>query len=357
MNAKAAGHRGTSPGRYDMHTHVVPPMSAVIEQLLRKDVRWARLETGTASATHGDVVVAGKLFRRIRREAFDLAAREDELRSEGVSGQLLSAMPELFATWAPPRDSLTYCRAFNAWLAEEVRSRGTLFTGLGIVPVQDPDLATTMLAEVTSLGLVGVEIPSQSPAGPWHTDAYAEFFGEAERLGLLLFIHSVGTTDGFTYTMAGSSAIFPARIGEALAGLIANGVMERHPDLRILCSHAGGGLPASLARIDFVRQMAPEIQAVMPQQASVYASRMWFDHLSFSGPLLAALVDLVGSDRIVYGTDYPFMRGDVEKWLDTAGLGSGFRAAVTTHNPRTLLHDLARPSPALSARVSGGIHD
>lgn len=85
----------------DLHTHVVPPATPFLDRLAAADQRWARLEQGPAT---GDVLVAGKVFRTVRRVAWDLGTRRDAAEASGGTGQLLSAMPELFAPWATPSE-------------------------------------------------------------------------------------------------------------------------------------------------------------------------------------------------------------------------------------------------------------
>ena len=344
----------TALAAIDLHTHVVPPPIPFLNRLSVSDGRWARLTPRSDRSDVADVIVSGRVFRSVQRVAYDLDHRREQQEARGIGGQLLSAMPELFATWASSRDAAEYCRAFNEWLTEHIADSGGFFCGLGLVPMQDPPRAAVMLTEIARLGLIGVEVPCTGPDAPLHDTRYREFFIEAERLGLLVFLHSVGAVDSFEYPMAGSSAIFPARIGEAVAGLIANGVLARHPNLQLLASHGGGSLPASIARLDFVRTMSPEIQQVMPLPAREYAARVWYDLLLFDADLLAVLVRLVGVDRVVLGSDYPFLRGDPESILCDPSLPAGLADAVRHTNPSRLLAELRSAQEPLQP-LTGGI--
>ena len=312
----------------DLHTHVVPPDTPFLDRF--DDPRWARLDPGT-----GAVTVAGRQFRRVRRVAWDLDARRAEATAAGITGQLLSAMPELFAPWAPARAALDYARAFNAWLAEEVADHDGFFTGLGVVPVGDADAATALLADVQAQGLLGVEVPSLPPPGPWHDPVWDGFLGELAARGLLLFLHAVGTPTPYPHPLAANGVVFPASIGQAVAGLIASGTCARHPELRILASHGGGSVLSSLPRLEFLRAATPALQELMPEPPAVYARRMWFDALVFDAVPLRALVELVGADRIVMGTDHPFMPGHPLAYLDS--VDPALVTAIRDTNPRHLL--------------------
>jgi aminocarboxymuconate-semialdehyde decarboxylase len=337
----------------DMHTHVVPAETPFLRRLADKDDRWARLRHREDGSRSADVLVANQHFRTVREVAYDLDAREAELADTGVSRHVLSAMPELFATWAPALDTADYCRAFNAWLAEEVRARAEHFDGLGIVPLQDVAAATGMLAQIRAAGLIGVEIPSAVPNRPLHDRRFDDFFAEAARPQLLVFIHAVGQAASFTNHQAGSSAIFPTRIGETTASLIANGLLFRHPSLCLLISHGGGALPAALARLDYMRTASPGMADVLPMPASHYAGLLFYDGLLFDPALLKLLVDIVGPQQIVLGSDYPFLPGEPNAILADPRLPADLHQAIRSTNPRRLIDLVSRPSLAFPA-VPGG---
>lgn len=329
----------------DLHTHVVPAQIPFLRRLAEADPRWARLERGDErGAERGDVLVAGTVFRTVSRVAWDLRHRQESVAATGGTGQLLSAMPELLAPWAPPGQGLDFARAFNEWLASRLPEHGGFFTGLGVVPLADPEAAAALLAEIAGAGLSGVELPATPPVAPLHAPAWSEFLDEAERLGLLVFLHSVGgpATAGYPHPMAANGVLFPNSIGEAVGGLIATGTLARRPRLRLLASHGGGSLLTQLPRIDFLRDNTPRLREVMPERAVESARRLHYDPLLFDAGLLAHLVTVVGADRIVLGTDYPFMPADPVAFLDSPALPAGLADAVRRTNPEALLAALSQ---------------
>lgn len=327
----------------DLHTHVVPDGIPFLARLAAGDPRWAHLEK---AGDTGDVLVAGKVFRTVRRVAWDLGLRREIAEAEGGTGQLLSAMPELFAVWASPSDAQDYVRAFNDWLAGQLTRHAGFFTGLGLVPAQDPDAAAAMLADIKAAGLIGVELPAAPPTARLHEAAWSGFFDEAERLGLLVFVHAVGgaAAASFPHPMAANGVVFPASIGTAIGALIATGGLAARPGLRMLASHGGGSLVTQLPRIDFLRSTTPALRELMPEPAAEYARRLWYDPLLFDAGLLRLLADAIGSDRIVLGTDHPFMPVDPVAVLDDPNLPQGFADAVRTTNPANLLSLLTSPN-------------
>lgn len=325
----------------DLHTHVVPAATPFLAELSASDSRWARLHPGPET---GDVVVAGTVFRTVRRVAWDLDQRREEALAAGCTGQLLSAMPELLAPWAPPGQGLAFARAFNDWLAADLPRHGGFFTGLGVVPLADPEAATALLGEVAGMGLSGVELPATPPIAPLHAPTWSGFLDEAERLGLLLFVHAVGgpAAAHYPHPMAANGVLFPISIGAAVGGLITTGVLARRPGLRVLASHGGGSLVTELPRIDFLRETTPELRELMPEPATASARRLWYDPLLFDTGLLRHLVATIGADRIVLGTDYPFMPVDPVAFLDDSTLPDGLADAVRRTNPAALLAALGR---------------
>lgn len=325
----------------DLHTHVVPAEIPFLERLCAADPRWARLERGTDS---GDVLVAGKVFRTVRRVAWDLGHRRETVAAEGGTGQLMSAMPELLAPWAPVAQGLDFARAFNEWLARQLPDHDGFFTGLGIVPLADPETAAGVLGEIAGAGLSGVELPATPPVAPLHAPEWSGFLDEAERLGLLVFLHATGgpAAARYPHPMSANGVLFPNSVGEGVGGLIATGALARRPGLRVLASHGGGSLLTQLPRIDFLREITPELRELLPEPAAESARRVWYDPLLFDTGLLAHLVATVGAGRIVLGTDYPFMPVDPVAFLDDPALPGGLADAVRRTNPEALLAALHR---------------
>ena len=318
---------------FDFHTHVVPPATPFLDRLAEQDSRWLRLVPGDE---WGDALVSGKVFRVVHRVAWDLSLRHERQLAAGITGELLSAMPELFALWAPAAAAADYARAFNDWLAAELPRHDGYFLGLGLVPAQDPACAAGMLPEIAAAGLTGVEIPSQPPGPGLHEPPWEDFFAEAERLRLLVFVHAVGgpVVASFRHRSVANGVLFPNSIGAAIGSLLANGLLARHPDLQLLASHGGGSLITMLPRIEYFRTTVPDLATVLPAPVVEYARRLWFDPLLFDPTLLQVLADTVGADRIVSGTDYPFLQSPL-RYLDD--VPAPLATAIRTENAAGLL--------------------
>src|SRR5581483_2755022 len=299
LRAGCLGRRGM----IDVHTHVVPA------ELPFGDFPgdfWPRVHV---DGDRGDVYTGATLFRSVTSAAWDPVRRAEEMARHGVERQVLSPMPELFCYWADGASAAAYTSAMNAWLAEQVRGADGRFDAFGIVPMQDPERAARMLADVAALGLRGVEIGSNVGGVPLHDRRYADFFAEAERLDLAVFVHAFHPY-GFETINGGPAAsgvTFPNEIGFAAAGLVAEGVLHRHPWLRVCASHGAGSLGLTLPRLDRMWEFDPGFRERLPERPSDLARRFFVDLLVFAPAALRYVIEVLGVDRVVVGSDYPFM--------------------------------------------------
>jgi len=99
------------------------------------------------------------------------------------------------------------------------------------------------------------------------------------------------------------------KVGQPLEGIIAvhhlifGGILDRHPDLRVMVAHGGGYFPYYVGRMDHAWKARPELRKLIGDPPSAYLRRMWYDTFVFDGPTLSRLVDLAGPDRVMMGSD------------------------------------------------------
>jgi aminocarboxymuconate-semialdehyde decarboxylase len=297
-------------GRIDVHGHLVPgcgPVSA--------DSRWPRLKV---SGSGGVIAVTGQIVREVPGHGFDGAARAEFLAAAAIDIQCVSPMPEYFCYWSDAALGARHCERVNDWLHGEVRRGAGRLAGLGIVPMQDQDAAIRMLPRLRELNFLGVAVGSNVNGQLIGSRQFDEFFAVVAELDLVLFVHAFRPAYHvqFEHGAIANAATFPAEAAVATASLISRAVPARFPGLRILVSHGGGGLEATLARLDYaLRQAAPQsggAESVLSGSAaggpaSQLARRMFFDSLVFSAALLERLVALVGAGSVALGSDCPFI--------------------------------------------------
>ena len=323
----------------DIHNHVVPDGFPVVGANCGGG-RWPSLVHGEGdSAT---IVIAGKPFRRIDHRSWDPARRAADMDDEGVDMQVLSPLPELLSYWFDPADGLSMSRHMNAAIAEMVHHAPKRFLGLGMVPLQDPDLAARELTRLRDdLGLVGVEIGSNINGRVVGDPLFEPFFAEAERLSLAIFVHAfhpAGADRLVGPPMVQPLVGFPTEIGLAAASVITGGLIERHPRLRMAFSHGGGTLAAILPRLEhgaMAHGMLKEL-TLSPFEA---ARKLYYDSLVFDPVFLGHLIARCGASQVMVGTDYPatLRQPHPKAFVEQAHLTPQDVAAITGGNAQRFL--------------------
>jgi aminocarboxymuconate-semialdehyde decarboxylase len=236
-------------------------------------------------------------------------------------------------------------RSVNERLAEIVAQHPDRFVALGTVPLQDVSLAVSELTHcVKTLGMRGVEI-NPSVKGMDLTDTKLglhKFFAAVEKLGVIIFMHPIGYTNGERLVDHYFSNIIgnPLETTVATSHLIFDGVMERHPKLKIVLPHAGGYLAHYWARMDHAYKARPDTKGQMKRKPSAYLERFYFDTITFDHGMLAHLIARFGADHVLLGTDYPYdmgMERPVEFIGGVKGLTAQERAAIEGGNAARLL--------------------
>jgi aminocarboxymuconate-semialdehyde decarboxylase len=206
--------------------------------------------------------------------------------------------------------------AINESIAQRVRQHPDRFTGLGTLPLQDMNASVAEAKRaIRHLHLAGFQIGS-NVGGTNLDDPYFEpLFATIAELDVPVFIHP--------YIPAGAERMrryylhnligMVSETGLAIASVIYGGLLERYPNLKLIFAHAGGTLPYIHGRLDhgyLVRE--EECTRAIPHPPSHYLGKLYFDSISFHPAALKFLVDLVGSDHLVIGSDYPFDMGPAQ---------------------------------------------
>lgn len=317
----------------DVHTHVVP--AGLPFGQTGADSRWPLLRKAAAS---GDVLVAGEVYRTVVPAAWDLDARLADMATTGVRAQVLSPMPHLFSYWAPVEQALEFSHGLNAWLADAVRAHPGTFYALGTVPLQDPDKAAAALADVKALGLQGVEIGTNVNGVGIADPSFRDVFAEADRLGLSVFLHAFQPALAGAVPKAMRSAVgFPLDIALAVTGLIAGGVLQEHPALRLCASHGGGGLGLTLPRLIHTWRTKEKVRERLTTPPEEVARRLFYDILLFDPAALRYLIDFAGPTQVVVGSDYPFLKVPAQWPLTEVDLADDVAHAIRETNARAFL--------------------
>ena len=340
----AARRQGT-PGRtsrpksltFDIHSHVgVPAAAAIVKPHL--DLATIPLAHFADAATKALNLAQEADITRRR----PLAQRLADLDAMGLDMQaILPPPPQCYYT-VPLDIAVTATRAVNDGIAEYVSQRPDRFVGLGSVPMSDASEAVKELERCMGpLGFKGVQILTNIAGKELSDPQFAPFWKRAEALSALVVIHP----NGFTHAERMTRFYFNNVIGNplettlALHYLIFDGVLERHPKLKLLAAHGGGYLAAYSGRIDHAWGARSDSHGSLPHLPTTYLKRVYFDTIVFTPHQLAELVRVFGADKIVMGTDYPFDMADydpVGHVVDTQ-FDAATTAAICGGNARRLL--------------------
>jgi aminocarboxymuconate-semialdehyde decarboxylase len=304
----------------DSHSHFFP--SRILEMLRRSGARY-----GTPVETRADgrtfVVNPERAWGPIVSGFYDVGERLEYLDRNGISTQVLTPPPFLFYYWTDAELSHEIVRAENQAIAETVAESRGRFMGLGTVPMHHTTLAIRECETIKKEGLAGAEIGSNVNGIDLDHERFWPIYEAFESLGLVLLIHgnnvmgSERMRDFHLQNLLG----FSCDTTLAAARLIFSGVLDRFPRLKICLGQAGGYLPYIMGRLDHGYDVRPECKRLAKGKPSDYLRRFYYDTIIFSPRALAFMIDTVGLDRVMLGSDFPFDMGHTDVRPDLAALG------------------------------------
>jgi aminocarboxymuconate-semialdehyde decarboxylase len=233
----------------------------------------------------------------------------------GVDVQAVCPAPYHFFYWTEPDYGAQLAREVNEGIAKIAADMPDRFVGMGSVPLQDSQLAIRELDyAVKQLGMRGVEICT-NVNGKNLTDPslkLEKFFARCEELGVVIFMHPLGYTQADRLTEHYFNNVIgnPLESTVAVSHLIFDGVMARHPKLKVVVAHGGGFIAHYWARMDHAWRARADCRTVIKRPPSSYLERFYFDTITFDPEMLKRLIDRFGADHVVLGTDYPYDMGE-----------------------------------------------
>lgn len=330
----------------DLHTHILPERWP--DWTKRTGYAgWIALDhCGPGCARMCQSLPGGgtRFFREIGANCWDPAVRLTECDARGVDAQVLSTVPVMFSYWARARDALDLSRLLNDHVAEACRAHPGRFAGLGTVPMQDAEVACAELERcVGALGLAGVQIGTHVNGVNLGEAALRPVFACAERIGACVFVHPwdmLAAGHGGEAGLAGPTPAppeNPARLARywmpwligmptetciAIYSVLASGLLDRFPRLRLGFAHGGGSFPGTIGRIQHGYEARPDLCAVdnpkTPREymamespdGRVEPAKFYVDSLTHDPEALRTVLRLFSAERVALGSDYPFPLGE-----------------------------------------------
>lgn len=336
---QSAGGIAEMPRVIDVHAHVVPADFPAAPAACDCAAWPGMVHHADGKAS---VMLGTREFRKLDNRSWDVPRRLSDMDAEDVAIQALSPMPDLLSYWIDAASALELARHINGAIATMIAAAPDRFTGLGMVPLQNPDLAAAELTRLKNEGLVGIEIGSNIDGVSPGDARFDPVYAECERLGLAVFVHALRptTTDRLVGPKPPLAAFigFPSDVGFAAASFVSGRTLEKFPALRIGFSHGGGTFAAILPRLQNGWKIAPELKdmAVAPVDA---ARRMFYDNIVMHRPTLEYLLASFGDTQIFAGSDYPYLAGQSHpgRPFEELGLADTVTERLLAGNARTFL--------------------
>jgi aminocarboxymuconate-semialdehyde decarboxylase len=324
----------------DIHCHVSNPKATAMVEGNEAVSKWY-LETYANPQSQAQNRANGV---RTAEQGRSPEQRIADMDLMGIDVQAISPAPRQTYYGADADLGLAVSREINDFIAEICGKYPDRFTGLGTVPFQAPELALQELDRIhKDHGFRGIEIMTHVAGAALSDERFRPIFRRCEELGLLIFMHP----DGFTQPSRFYDHYFANVIGNpldttvALHELIFGGVLQDFPNLKMVCAHGGGYLPAYSGRIDHAASARPDTCTCLKHMPTTY-----FDALVYTHHQLDHLVKEYGVDHILVGTDYPADMGEIDPigFIESApSLDDTERRAILGGNAARLLN-LPMPS-------------
>jgi aminocarboxymuconate-semialdehyde decarboxylase len=297
--------------KVDFHTHFIPRQFPDMAEKYGGGDWPTLLHHGPCQA---DIYYAGKHYRHIDNRSWDPERRLEDMDAQSIDVQVLSPIPVTFVYHCSAQAALELAQFQNDELAQATSVAPTRFVGLGTVPLQDPERAAAEVHRaVGSLGLAGVEIGTQVGGKNLDDPALEPFWHACIEVKAAIFVHPeavLAPERTSKYRMVFSMG-YPSETGIAAAAVVMSGLLDRHRGLRLCFAHGGGTFPWLLPRLDQTWRVFEDVRTVTAKKPSETAHLLSYDTLVFDAMNMRLLIDRLGADRLIMGTDYPFPLGEI----------------------------------------------
>src|SRR6266571_1600281 len=308
----------------DIHAHLVPKSLWQAAEAKRDWYRF-RHEPGEGLGTFmGGGKRTAFTSPKVR---FTPEERLKDMDAQGVDVQVISIHTPFFGYDLDPAQGRQLARDVNDEIATMARQWPNRFAGLATLPVQDVGAAVEELERaVHVLGLKGAELDTVMQGHNWDEPQFLPLFKAAEAMGAVLFFHPqpqdnllLQRTD--RYGLANSIGVI-VEDTLVVATLIFGGILDACPDLKVCIAHGGGPACFGMGRLDRGWQVRSEARRHILKPPSTYQRRLYYDCITDSEAALRFLLDQVGADRVVLGSDWPFVRWEPSPVVWVQGLQS-----------------------------------
>ena len=273
----------------------------------------------------------------------DLGKRVREMDEAGLDLQLVCQGAGVYADQLPANQALEIVRQSNDVLAERVAPHKARLMGITALSLKNIEASVQEVERTAAQGFRAVLLyPHVDGEMLVDTPAMEPIFAKISELDLPIFLHGAGTAQDPTLARledggagVAYAVLSDGEVAECCLRMIASGLFDRHPNLRIVIRSSGGGIPLLLHRF-FWKHKGPQGEK---RYSEIFLEHFFIDCASSDARTLAFLIDKLGDDNIVFGSDYCGGLGPLTKALTAieAQPDPGRVKAFTEKNSRRLL--------------------
>jgi len=323
----------------DTHTHILTEETVA---LLRKEAPKVPVTITPVDAESAALDVGGVVYRPFPRGGFDLAHRLRDMDAMGVDVQVLSVTPQTYLYNQDASLGAMTAAIQNDQIAKLVKQNPQRFMGIATLPMQAPEKAADELKRaMTTLNLRGTMFASNIIGKNLDDPSFEPVWATAEELGAFVFIHpnNVAGADRMKSYYLNNLIGNPLDTTIGAACLYFGGVLDRHPKLSVVLAHGGGFTPYQAARWEHGWHVRPEPKKNITKQPVDIAKRFYYDTILHSAPVLEFMIEHVGADRVVLGSDYPYDMGmmDCVKHVRGLKISDADKATILSTRAQALL--------------------
>jgi aminocarboxymuconate-semialdehyde decarboxylase len=259
------------------------------------------------------LMVGDREFRPVTSACWDAQVRLEAMDRDGVEVQIMCATPLLFSYDRPAAQALECARIFNDAAREICATAPRRLKSLCQVPLQHTELACRELSRAMADGHLGVHIGNHVGTREFNDEGIITFLQHCAAEGAAVFVHpwDMMAPERMSKYMLPWLVAMPAETQLSILWLILSGAFERLPrSLKLCFAHGGGSFPYLVGRVDNAWRNRDIVREDCPHLPSSYVDRFHVDAAVFSDDALGLLVNSMGEDRVMLGSDYPYPLGE-----------------------------------------------
>lgn len=295
----------------DVHSHYVPKSWPDLAAATGATDTWPTLRV--ESEREAMIMLGSKEFRRIESNCWDAERRIADMDADDIDVQVVSPTPVFFNYAKPADQAAKVARIFNDLALEICAPAAERLLPFAQVPLQDPDAACAEAERCKANGHLGVEIGNHVGDRDLDDEGIITFLQHCATIAMPVFVHpwDMPSSSRTNRWMAEWLVGMPAETHLSILSMILGGAFDRiSPDLRICFAHGGGSFAFWLGRLENAWHQRHDVVGTSELPPSAYLDRFSVDSVVFTEEALRLLIDTLGPDQVMLGSDYPYPLGE-----------------------------------------------